>query len=391
MATDINSDFVTQKNGKSSRETEVLKRGGENAVAIPPSDAIHKMTHEDRLVFETFGKRYSNIAEMPQTKSPCSGKSLNDGVTTDFSIHPTSGSLLDYLHHETSAFGFNIYYSCSGIPNEAILSSLLHKHRSALVKTLSSHDLAVIGAVTDQSGRPIEGAPIKIEGSDHITYSGNHGGFWRLISPGHHSITVDTDGYFHLTRLVEVNEGKNPTPVMLRLSKDTRVAGLPRMVFIIIAGSTIMMSMLLVLCCVTIRSRQKRIQNYGFKNLPQNLEAYNDSTSDDEFETLYVKSAKEPYVGKSNLFKKKKEKFSAPYHDVPFSSSSDDEDDVFISSQKPLKRVLCGCSFSRNVFPSPNFLMGGKKGLFFIVLLPDFLNLTTKHKPKVVILDFFKF
>lgn len=57
-----------------------------------------------------------------------------------------------------------------------------------------------------------------------------------MISPGHHSLTVDTDGYFHLTRLVEVNEGKNPTPVMLRLSKDTRVAGLPRMVFIIIAG-----------------------------------------------------------------------------------------------------------------------------------------------------------
>lgn len=89
------------------------------------------------------------------------------------------------------------------------------------------------GYVTDQYNAPLIGAKISIKGSPHVVSSVDHGAWWRPLSPGIYTLSVQLDGYFGETKLVQVMGGDT---IIFKLKRDDRVMELPRMVFIILAG-----------------------------------------------------------------------------------------------------------------------------------------------------------
>ncbi|MCL4131122.1 UNVERIFIED_CONTAM: hypothetical protein GTU68_041685, partial [Idotea baltica] len=197
-AQQLDSSFTQERDPSKTPEVSAVKdlvatmspslvlvlRGGQEGVTYPPSEETDQlMTHFDVESFEFLGKQYSQLAEMPQTESSCGSLHLREGVARDLEVKTTPNSLLDYLFKETSAYGFNIYYSCFGIPAQDQLALLWHKHRDALVKVLGSLNLGVRGFVTDESGRPIPKARVTLQKSNHVTLTGPLGGFWRLLGP----------------------------------------------------------------------------------------------------------------------------------------------------------------------------------------------------------------
>jgi hypothetical protein len=89
--------------------------------------------------------------------------------------------------------------------------------------------------VIDGENRPVSEADVRVEGSTHVVKATASGAYWRLLPPGDHTVTVSASGYLPTTKLVHVTD-KQSAPIMFRLARDETVIGLPRMVFIMLAG-----------------------------------------------------------------------------------------------------------------------------------------------------------
>ena len=92
-----------------------------------------------------------------------------------------------------------------------------------------------LGYVIDEENRPIPKAEVKVEGSDHTMAGGTTGAYWRLLPPGEYTVTITAYGYLPSTKLVHVT-GNQSAPIMFRLARNENVMGMPRMVFIMLAG-----------------------------------------------------------------------------------------------------------------------------------------------------------
>jgi len=89
--------------------------------------------------------------------------------------------------------------------------------------------------VIDNENQPISETYVHVEGSTHVVKGSPSGAYWRLLAVGDHTVTVSAPGYLPTTKLVHVTD-RHSAPVMFRLSRDETVMGLPRMVFIMLAG-----------------------------------------------------------------------------------------------------------------------------------------------------------
>jgi hypothetical protein len=89
--------------------------------------------------------------------------------------------------------------------------------------------------VIDGENQPIPAADVRVEGSTHVVKGSASGAYWRLLPAGDHTVIVSASGYLPTTKLVHVTDKHSP-PIMFRLSRDETVMGLPRMVFIMLAG-----------------------------------------------------------------------------------------------------------------------------------------------------------
>ncbi|XP_042241968.1 carboxypeptidase D-like isoform X3 [Homarus americanus] len=296
----------------------LVLRGGAQGVAVPYS-AAHDSSFfsPDSKVFHLLGASYSSAVGLPQDVSECGNVKLVNGTTNDGVINPHSGSLIDCFYEHSDTLAFNVYYGCCGTPEYKALGHLWKKHKAGLLKFLTMSSVGAMGFVTDQYNAPLSGARINVEGSPHFVSSLDHGTWWRPLTPGVHTLTVQLDGYHGVTKLVQVVEGNT---VMFKLKRDERVMGLPRMVFIILAGSVILLLMICCLCIATVRSQNQRRKTYGFHQLNHSVDIFNDTSSASEDETAinFLNG------GTKNKIKKKRVS-SQPYHDLVSSSSDDDE------------------------------------------------------------------
>ena len=63
------------------------------------------------------------------------------------------------------------------------------------------------GFITDTGGSNVANATVSVVGIDHDLVSTADGEYWRLLSPGSYTITVDAPGYLTATQTVSVEEG----------------------------------------------------------------------------------------------------------------------------------------------------------------------------------------
>ncbi|XP_045606806.2 carboxypeptidase D isoform X3 [Procambarus clarkii] len=308
----------------------LILRGGAQGVAVPFS-ASHDSSFlsPDAEILQRLGAIYSAAAGLPQEASMCGNVKLVNGTTHDGVINPHSGSLIDCFYEHSDALAFNVYYGCCGSPKEKVLGHLWKQHKSGLLKFLTLSSVGAMGYVTDQSNAPLPGAKIIVKGSGHTVTSLDHGAWWRPLPQGSHTLTVQLEGYYEQTKLVQVMGGDT---VIFKLKRDDRVMGLPRMVFIILAGSISLLLMICCLCIATVRSQQHRRKVYGFHQLSHSVDIFNDSPSASEDETSMN------FINGSTKNKVKKKRVSSrSYHDLV--SSSSDEDELFIKGSAPKKKA----------------------------------------------------
>ncbi|XP_069160627.1 carboxypeptidase D isoform X4 [Procambarus clarkii] len=228
----------------------LILRGGAQGVAVPFS-ASHDSSFlsPDAEILQRLGAIYSAAAGLPQEASMCGNVKLVNGTTHDGVINPHSGSLIDCFYEHSDALAFNVYYGCCGSPKEKVLGHLWKQHKSGLLKFLTLSSVGAMGYVTDQSNAPLPGAKIIVKGSGHTVTSLDHGAWWRPLPQGSHTLTVQLEGYYEQTKLVQVMGGDT---VIFKLKRDDRVMGLPRMVFIILAG--VILLTLALGCYATLRT-----------------------------------------------------------------------------------------------------------------------------------------
>ncbi|XP_069936705.1 carboxypeptidase D isoform X3 [Cherax quadricarinatus] len=309
----------------------LILRGGAQGVAVPYSALHETFLSPDAQIFHKLGATYSAAAGLPQDMSACGNIKLVNGTTYDGVINPHSGSLLDCFYEHSTTLAFNVYYGCCGSPREEVLGHLWRRHKVGLLRFLTLSSIGAMGYVTDQNNAPLLGAMIKVEGSPHTVLSLDHGTWWRPLVPGAHTLTVKLDGYLEQTKLVQIMGGDT---VIFKLKRDDRVMGLPRMVFIILAGSIMLLLMICCLCIATVRSQQQRRKVYGFHQLNHSVDIFNDSSSASEGET--TTDLISVGGGAKNKIKKKRMS-SRSYHDLV--SSSSDEEEFFIKDSVPPKKT----------------------------------------------------
>ncbi|XP_037777657.1 carboxypeptidase D-like isoform X2 [Penaeus monodon] len=270
----------------------LVLRGGGQGVAVPLSSVSNfSMSQHDSEIFYHLGSVYSKAAGLPQDKSQCKDVKLINGTARDSEYHPHSESLLDCFYGHSETLALNVYYSCCGTPDEKTLGQLWKKHKPALLKYITLANMGAMGYVTDLLGSPIPDAQIKFDESEHVvTSSVSHGAWWRPLTTGTHTLTVNAKGYYSQKKLLQVVGGDT---VVFRLEKDDSIFGMPRIVFVIIAGSLTLLLMVCCLCVATLRSKHQRRKQYGFYQLGNAADIFNDSSSgsDDETQIRFLNGA----------------------------------------------------------------------------------------------------
>lgn len=108
-----------------------------------------------------------------------------------------------------------------------------------------------------------------------------------LSSPRVYTSIIDSMIYL---KVIVVSSGE-PSRMVIKLSRDERVAGIPRMAFVILIGSLLLSAMTVVLCCFSCFEKRKKkndTKQWGFQLLQQTDREHmapiiiDSSSSDDE-------------------------------------------------------------------------------------------------------------
>uniref|UniRef100_A0A1B6I1X8 Carboxypeptidase regulatory-like domain-containing protein n=2 Tax=Homalodisca liturata TaxID=320908 RepID=A0A1B6I1X8_9HEMI len=175
----------------------------------------------------------------------------------------------------------------------------------------------ISGYVIDSGSHPVPNANVKVQNTSGA--SDMEGFFWIPLAQGEYTVHAEAEGYNSVTKLVSVMSHA-ASKVVFKLTRDQQVMGLPRLVFIFLAGMVGMMFLGIFLGCYLVCKRRKLSED-GFSLLSQR----NSFFDDDEEKELF----KTPLGGLSESRKL----VTHAYHDesdIEYDDNSDSEEDLMI-------------------------------------------------------------
>jgi len=150
-------------------------------------------------------------------RAPCvKGESTfgeDGGITNGAAWYSVSGGMQDYNYLASNCFELTVELGCDKYPPGGRLPSLWGENRAALYAFMWGAHTGVKGLVTDAiSGLPIAGAVISVTNVTergqrdviaHDVTTARAGDYYRLLTPGHYTITASSPAHLPLThRLV---------------------------------------------------------------------------------------------------------------------------------------------------------------------------------------------
>ncbi|XP_025831012.1 carboxypeptidase D [Agrilus planipennis] len=163
-----------------------------------------------------------------------------------------------------------------------------HRKQQQVVAEGESHEpldkglesTGIIGYVRDSLNRPIAKAELTIVETNTTVYTDGNGKYSVTLQPGKYTVKVQASGYLpnvKYTELPPLELNLPPKMLMISMERDTTVAGLPRLAFIIIAGMAGLFIMGVVFVCYTM-CKNRRDKEYGLLS----QEMYDDFRDMDE-------------------------------------------------------------------------------------------------------------
>ena len=276
-----------------------------------------RLSEIDKQSFEHLAMVYSKAhKDMHLGSARCGhgnrNRLIKNGFTTGSIWDTTNGTLMDYGFNQSNIYEFYVYISCCGSPLESGLSRLWRDHKTPILELLYSVNNGIHGRVVDENGFGISDAKIKVEGIAHDIYMTDSKGHYRIpLFEGKYVLTIEADGYWPSTKMANTYPGQDNLFIIDMMS-DTRIAGIPRAVFVIICGSAVLSILIISLCVYNFLIQQKHHKN-GFRRIGANgISLFDDEEEDDDEEDNSANSLKY-----KQLMKVKE------YTDAP--SSSEDE------------------------------------------------------------------
>ncbi|XP_067684519.1 carboxypeptidase D-like [Haliotis asinina] len=134
------------------------------------------------------------------------------GITNGAEWYDVPGGMQDYNYLHSNCLEITLELSCCKYPPASALPTEWENNKLALLAYMEMVHIGIHGYVRDsKTGEGIKDAVVMVEDIKHNITSVDGGAYWRLLSPGNHTVTVHADGYEALTLSVEVPEGPGIT------------------------------------------------------------------------------------------------------------------------------------------------------------------------------------
>lgn len=161
-------------------------------------DGIYTMSQDDKLFVEMAYRYARGHSNMWKTGRRC-GLSVNgdvfvNGITNGAGWYHLAGGMQDWQYRFTNSLEITIEMGCFKFPTNAMLPKLWDEHKFGMLSFMSLGMGGVRGIVRDSNGLPIGNASILINDGKPI-YTTPLGEYWRILTPGEHTVTVVGDSY----------------------------------------------------------------------------------------------------------------------------------------------------------------------------------------------------
>ncbi|XP_046550108.1 carboxypeptidase D-like [Haliotis rubra] len=194
--------------------------GGSVVASYPFDDSrLHRQAGKyskaaDDSVFRLLAHTYADNHLHMHEGNICDGDNFvaERGITNGAEWYDVPGGMQDYNYLHSNCFEITLELSCCKYPPASALPTEWENNKLALLAYMEMVHIGIHGFVKDsKTGDGIQDAVVMVEDIKHNITSVDGGAYWRLLSPGNHTVTVHADGYEALTLSVEVPEGPGIT------------------------------------------------------------------------------------------------------------------------------------------------------------------------------------
>lgn len=202
-----------------------------------------KYESDDEDLLQHLALVYANArADKLTTSTTCK---QNSNIGDNSVVHTAEGfggrigqPLIDYAYFDTSTLMMDVYVTCCTTDHSIVV---WQENKASLLACIQEMNKGVRGYVTNEEDEPIENAVLSYDKSPHLIKNGKSGFYSILLSPGSHNITVTAPGYHAETKLVSTLpfEAKRFSRLMFKLVRDDNIMGIPRLVFVMITGKSV--------------------------------------------------------------------------------------------------------------------------------------------------------
>ncbi|CAI5437434.1 unnamed protein product [Caenorhabditis angaria] len=165
--------------------------------SVTGKDGIYTMSPDDKLFVE-LSYRYARAhTKMWKTGRRCGlsadGDNFINGITNGAGWYHLAGGMQDWQYEHTNSLEITIEMGCFKFPTDDMLPKLWEEHQFSMLSFLEMGLSGIYGIVKDRNNNPLANATISIENGKDIKAT-EKGEYWRLLSPGDHTITVTASG-----------------------------------------------------------------------------------------------------------------------------------------------------------------------------------------------------
>ena len=171
----------------------------------PQDMAGHTWTSPDDATFQVLSRVYSLNHPKMKTGRPCGGAlQFPDGITNGANWYSVSGGMQDWNYLNTNDFEITLEIGCTKYPKHQELEQYWKDNKESLLSYMEAVHIGFKGFVLDPEGRPLANATVTVGGIEHGLVTAADGDYWRLLAPGHYTVTAWAPGYDETSRQVTV-------------------------------------------------------------------------------------------------------------------------------------------------------------------------------------------
>jgi len=165
----------------------------------------------------TYSKSHSTMSK----GAHCNQRAFKDGITNGNQWYQVAGGMQDYNYLYSNTFEITLELSCCKYPYARQLSSYWSANKESLLSFIEQVHKGIKGVVRDDAGNPIPNAKLTVEGIENDVYTSSKGEYWRLLTPGRYTVTIEAAGYKKVTERLTVGSGA-PLEHLVEMNRLTK-------------------------------------------------------------------------------------------------------------------------------------------------------------------------